>query len=63
MREFAFLVVLTAAVSACGSPLEEKYQEGYENGYEEGLEAGKRQAIDCVRDEGGGAEDAADNCE
>lgn len=54
-------------LSGCGPSTDEirdtAYSEGYAMGREEGHQDGKQEAIDCVRDEGGGADDAADSCE
>lgn len=62
-----FLAVAFFPLTGCGpSPVELResaYAEGYEEGMEAGQESGKQEALDCVRGEGGGAEDAADTCE
>ena len=56
---------------SCGESPEKAYARGYEDGtdagyedgYDRGHEEGREEAFECVRDEGGSAEDAADNCE
>lgn len=47
------------SVAGCGPSLEEQFDAAREEGYEQG----HSEAIDCVRSEGGGAEDAAYRCE
>jgi len=46
---------------------EQAYEEGRSAGHEEGHRAGheegRSEVIDCVRGEGGSADDAADSCE
>jgi len=58
-------------LSGCGESRQESYERGFEdgaeNGFEEGFDKGKaeglEEAYECVRDEGGSANDAADSCE
>ena len=54
----------------CSNPVETARQEGYDAGYEEGhsagMEEGKHEgandALDCVRNYDGPADEAADSC-
>jgi flagellar biosynthesis/type III secretory pathway protein FliH len=67
MQKLVVLGLAALALTGCINPLDAKYKDGYEEGYEEGREQGREEgrseAIDCVRSEGGWAENAADVCE
>jgi flagellar biosynthesis/type III secretory pathway protein FliH len=60
-------LALTMLLGGCGESREEAYErgaeDGFEPGFDEGEAAGLEEAYECVRDEGGSTEDAADNCE
>ena len=67
LRQVGTSLFVLTILSGCGPTADEThdaaYSEGYAVGYEEGQQAGKQEAIDCVRNEGEGAEDAANTCE
>jgi flagellar biosynthesis/type III secretory pathway protein FliH len=65
-RAAYILLSLAFAASGCDDQIAESRLKGYEEGFDEGRERGKNEgrseAIECVRKEGGAAEDAAERC-
>lgn len=63
--------LLVAMAGGCTGAVEQARKEGYEQGHadgfeegkEEGHEEGKSEALDCVKEQEGRAEDAAEACE
>lgn len=60
-------LAMTMLLGGCGESRQEAYERGVEDGFADGFDQGKaaglEEAYECVRYDGGSAEDAADNCE
>lgn len=61
--KMVFLSLVLLLIYGCGSSEEEKAEMSYDAGYSDGYREGAAEALECVKREGGGAEDAADSCE
>jgi hypothetical protein len=61
---FKTIVVFISLLSivGCGPSAEEKEEMSYDTGYSTGYNEGFLKALECVKREGGEAEDAADDC-
>ena len=58
-----FLSLSLLSIYGCGPSEEEKTELSYEAGYSEGYRKGTAEALECVNQRGGSAEDAANTCE